>query len=211
MSLDELDVSALTDEERALPRHPDGWYRKYGITFVPLYPIHLEFLREWRNHPEIQQWMLYREEITPEMQQRWYDSIDPAKDSYSIIWNRHEQIGLTQLRNIDAAAGSGEGGIIIFKPEHQNHMLSHRAAVAGMDWNFLERKMKTLTVTILKKNVRARRLVRSLGYVLHDPDPEGDIVRGEVTAAAYFRAASQWRAMLHAEAQAEADALGLDA
>jgi RimJ/RimL family protein N-acetyltransferase len=201
-----FDPATLTEEERALPRYDDQgrlWYRKYGITFIPLYPIHLEYLRTNRNHPEIRQWMVMRDEITPEQQQAWFDSIDPAREEYSIIWNRWEQIGLTQLRNIDAAKGTAEGGIIIFKPEHQNGLLSHRAAIAGMDWNFLGRGLASLHVTVLKVNARARRLVRSLGYVLHDPDPAGEVLHGEVSAAAYFRAARAWRPVIRADADAE--------
>ncbi|MDB4955814.1 MAG: hypothetical protein JWO36_3383 [Myxococcales bacterium] len=210
MSSPELDKLALTEEERDLPRHPDGWYRKYGITFVDLYPVDLEFLRTWRNHPDIQRFMIFRDEITLEMQEHWYRSFDRARESYCIIWDRDERVGLTQLRNIDMTTRSAEGGIIIFKPEHQNGLLAFRAAIAGMDWDFLHRGLRTLWVTVLKTNSRARRLVRSLGYVLHDPDPLGPVLRGEVSAEGYFRAVAKWRPIIRAEADAELQPSGGD-
>ena len=206
----------LTVEERALPmtapRTPDQFgptglrlYHKYGITFVDLTdgPEDLELLRRWRNHPEIQRWMVFREEITPEMQAAWFAALDTTREVYSIVWNRTEQIGLTQLRNIDPIERSGEGGIILFKPEFQNGLYAHRAALAGMDWNFLHRGLETLHVTVRKINSRARRLVKSLGYVLHDPDPAGDVLRGTVTREQYFEAAAKWRPIVRAEAEAE--------
>jgi RimJ/RimL family protein N-acetyltransferase len=202
----ELELATLSEEERALPKYDDNgrfWYRKYGIAFIPLYAMHLDYLRTHRNHPEIRKWMVMREEITPDQQQAWFDSIDPAREEYSIIWNRWEPIGLTQLRHIDGATGTAEGGIIIFKPEHQNGLLTHRAAIAGMDWNFLARGLQSLHVTVLKINARARRLVRSLGYSLHDPDPAGEVLRGEVSAATYFRAARVWRPVIQEDADAE--------
>ncbi|MBA3462680.1 MAG: GNAT family N-acetyltransferase [Deltaproteobacteria bacterium] len=197
----------LTDEERALPRHPLGYYRKYGITFIELSDAacDIELLRTYRNQPEIRQWMLLRDEITVEGQLAWFRSLDPARESFSIIWNRTERIGLTQLRHIDMTTRSAEGGIILFKPEFQNGLYAHRAALAGMDWNFVQRGLETLRVTVLKTNSRARRLVRSLGYVLSDPDPTGDTLLGEVSKEGYFRAAEKWRAIVRAEAEAEVD------
>jgi UDP-4-amino-4,6-dideoxy-N-acetyl-beta-L-altrosamine N-acetyltransferase len=198
-------VRELTDEERALPRHPLGYYRKYGVTFVELSdsPSDVELLRQWRNHPEIRQWMQFRDEITPAQQQAWFRALDPARESFSIVWNRTERIGLTQLRHIDSEKRTGEGGIILFKPEHQHSLFAHRAAIAGMDWNFVHRGLAQLTVTVLKHNSRARRLVRSLGYVLSDPDPDGAALHGVVTAEAYFLAVAKWRALLRAESDAE--------
>jgi RimJ/RimL family protein N-acetyltransferase len=198
-----LDISRLSDDERALPRDAVGRYHKYGVSFLDLQPSDLELLRRWRNHPDIQQFMVFRDAITPEMQLRWYLSIDGDREAYSIVLFRGRRVGLTQLRNIDPVAGSAEGGLIIFRGEDQNGLLTYRAALAGMDWDFLERGLSSLWVTVLKTNSRARRLVRSLGYVLHDPDPAGDILRGVVTAAAYFRAAAPWREVIRAETEAE--------
>ena len=200
-----LDLGILSADERSLPRDAVGWYHKYGVTFVDLFPTDLELLRRWRNHPDIQQFMVFRDEITPEMQYRWYASIDREREAYSIVVFRGRRVGLTQLRNIDSVARSAEGGLIIFRGEDQNGLLTYRAALAGMDWNFLERGLTSLWVTVLKSNSRARRLVRSLGYVLHDPDPAGDVLRGEVTAAAYFRASAPWRQVIRAETDAEVE------
>jgi len=197
-----MDLATLTEEERELPRHPDRWYRKYGITFVDPYWVDLEFLRYWRNHADIQRWMLMRDEITRDMQVTWWATIDWATEAYSIVWNHEERIGLTQLRKIDKERRSAEGGIIIFKPEHQNGILAYRAAIAGMDWNFVHMGLELLTVTVRKDNSRARRLVRSLGYVLHDPDPAGEVLHGEVTPERYFQAAAKWRAVVREDAAA---------
>lgn len=194
-------MRALTAEEAALPQPPPGYYRKYGITFVDLVPDDVEFLRGWRNHPEITQWMIHRDEITAEQQWAWFQALDPAKESYCIVRNATERIGLCQLRHIDADARSAEGGIILFKPEHQNGLYAHRASLAGLDWNFVRRGLETVRVTVLKHNSRARRLVKSLGYVLRDGG--GDRLIGELTRERYFEAAAKWRPIARADAEAE--------
>jgi RimJ/RimL family protein N-acetyltransferase len=194
-----MNLDALTDEERALPRDEVGWYEKYGIKFVDVYPADLEELRQWRNHPEIRRFMVFRDTISEEMQTAWFASLDRQRERYSLIQYRGERVGLTQLRHIDEAAGTAEGGIIIFRPEHQNGLIPYRAAIGGMDWNFLHRGLSTLHSTVLRSNDRARRFLRSLGYTLCDPDPTGEVLRGVVTAQEYFAAARKWRAVMLAE------------
>lgn len=189
----------LSDEERRLPRDKLGRYEKYGITFIDIRPNDLEFLRTWRNHPDIRRYMVFQDEISHEAQLRWFAAIDPQKECYSVIVFHGERVGLTQVRNIDAASKTAEGGIIIFRPEDQNGLIPYRAAIGGMDWDFLERGLVKLNSTVRKDNVRAQRFVRSLGYRLSDPDSAGDILVGEVDAGSYFAAAKKWRQVLLSE------------
>jgi UDP-4-amino-4,6-dideoxy-N-acetyl-beta-L-altrosamine N-acetyltransferase len=189
----------LSPEERALPRDAVGWYEKYDVKFVDLFPFDLEELRRWRNHPDIQRHMVFRDQITWEMQERWFYGFDRAREQYSMIVHRGQRIGLTQLRHIDQAARTAEGGIIIFRPEHQNGLIPYRAAIAGLDWDFLSRGLVAVHSTVLKSNERARRFVRSLGFELVDPDPRGEILRGTLTPERYFPSARKWRAVLLAD------------
>lgn len=184
---------------RALPRNEQGYFAKYGVTFQDVLPDDLELLRRWRNEPAIREAMVFQEEITEAMQAVWYASLDPAKDLYSVLLFRGERIGLTQLRHIDRARRTAEGGIAIWQPQHQNGLLPYRVAIAGMDWDFLESGFESLTVTVRKTNSRARRFVRSLGYHLEDPDPAGEILRGRVDAESYFRAVEPYREIVLAE------------
>lgn len=188
-----------SDAARVLPRDEVGWYKKYGVTFRDVYPDDLELLRTWRNATAIREAMVFQQEITEAMQSAWYAAIDPARDRYSVLLFRGERIGLTQLRHIDSESHSAEGGITIWRPEHQNGVLPYRVAIAGMDWDFLERGLAQLTVTVRKSNSRARRFVRSLGYQLEDPDPAGEILLGRVNAERYFQNAEPYRDVVLAE------------
>ena len=195
----------LSVEERLLPRDHVGWFKKYGVTFRDVARDDLELLRTWRNHPDIRRHMVFREEITPEMQRKWFESIDPARDRYSVVMYRGEAVGVTQLRNIDAQHHTAEGGITLWRPEHQNGLLSYRISIAGMDWDFLELGIERLDVTVMKDNARARRFVRSLGYRLSDPQSEGEILRGSVDPESYFRAVRHWRDVVHTEMRQHAE------
>ena len=45
---------------------------KYGICLEKLTHDKIELVRRWRNHPKIRRYMEFREEITPEMQEKWF-------------------------------------------------------------------------------------------------------------------------------------------
>ena len=194
-------ASRLTDEERALPTDATGCYEKYGIKFHELREDHLELLRTWRTHPDIQRFMVFQEEISHEEQRRWFASVIEAGEleCYTMIEFRGDIVGMTQLRKIDYPNRHAEGGIIIFRPEHQSGLIPYRAAIGGMDSDFLHRGLETMYATIRKTNSRARRFAKSLGYVFEDLDPAGDLLRASVVVEDYFRAAKKWRAVLLAD------------
>jgi len=191
-------ISTLTDEERALPTDETGCYEKYGIKFHELRVEHLEELRKWRNHPDIQRFMVFQEEITPEMQVRWFESLTEL-ECFTMAEFRGRLVGMTQLKHIDYPWRRAEGGIIIFRPEHQTGLVPYRAALAGLDSDFLHRGLENVYATIRKSNSRARRFAKSLGYVFSDPDPSGDLLTANVRIDDYFREAKKWRAVLQAD------------
>jgi len=45
----------------------------YGLTLSRLTRNEIEFVRQKRNSEEVRRYMEFREEITPEMQQQWFD------------------------------------------------------------------------------------------------------------------------------------------
>lgn len=195
-SISELTEATLDDEERSLPTDASGCYEKYGIKFHELRAEHLEELRHWRNHPDIQRFMVFQDEITPEMQRRWFEGLNEL-ECYTMVEFRGQLVGMTQLKKIDYPYRRAEGGIIIFRPEHQSGLIPYRAALAGLDSDFLHRGLESVYATIRKSNSRARRFAKSLGYVFIDHDPDGDLLYASVRIDDYFREAKKWRAVLH--------------
>ncbi len=196
-TVSKLIVDALTDEERALPVDETGCYEKYGIKFHELRRDHLEELRAWRNHPDIQRFMVFQDEITPAMQETWFESLGEL-ECFTMIEFRGQLVGMTQLKRIDYPNRHAEGGIIIFRPEHRTGLIPYRAAIGGMDSDFLHRGLETMYAVIRKSNSPARRFARSLGYVFEEID--GELMRASVGVQDYFRAAKKWRAVLDADA-----------
>ena len=86
-----------------------------GIKVERLREKDIELVRTWRNSQFVKQYMNFRETITPEMQMKWFKSIDNFNNLYFIIHYKNEKVGLGNIKNIDWEKREGEVGIFISK------------------------------------------------------------------------------------------------
>ncbi|MDP4280659.1 MAG: hypothetical protein Q8867_00775, partial [Bacteroidota bacterium] len=107
------------------------YYSKYGITIHLLKESDIELVRQWRNAPHIKANMEFRENITPEMQKKWFDSINNIHNFYFIIEYKNEKIGLTNGKNLDFENLTGEAGIFIYDKKYYKTSVSAILAVLG--------------------------------------------------------------------------------
>ncbi len=138
----------------------------YGITLKRLSQDKIEMVRCWRNNPKIAQFMEFRSEITPEMQQKWFDSINNNNNLFYIIVFRDEEIGLINIKNICNC--SGEGGIFIWNEAFLNSDISYRAHLALFDAAFNSGLLTEITSHVLSDNPRAQRFTQFLGFQIAD-------------------------------------------
>lgn len=137
---------------------------KYGIILNRLTEDKIELLRQWRNHPKIQQYMEYREDISPEMQKAWFDRIDNEFNHYFIIEADGKDIGCVNIRDIDYDKGEGEPGIFIWDDDYTNSTYSFRAIFALTDFCFEVLDLRRLVIHVLNNNKRAKDFNKSYGY-----------------------------------------------
>ena len=136
----------------------------YGIALTRLTVEKIELLRNWRNDPKIQQYMEYRDYITPEMQRNWFARIDNENNYYFIISCEGKDIGLVNLKDIDYQRKCAEPGIFIYDDEYLNGDTGIRAALLNTDFAFDELKLDFLYGHVLKTNKRAIRFNSLFGY-----------------------------------------------
>jgi len=141
-------------------------FTKYGVTFKRLSEEDIELLRNWRNSPKINQFMEYREYITPEMQRKWFNSVNNLDNFYYIMEYNNEKIGLINNKNSDWDAGISESGIFIWEDKYLNTTVPILASLLLIEAGFYILNGKKNFIRILKANKRARDFSTSLGYVL---------------------------------------------
>lgn len=149
---------------------------KNNIRYFRLQEEDIELVRKWRNHPSIKNHMVYREHITPEMQKKWFASINNNNNLYFIIEYKGKKIGLINGKDIDWKDMSMETGIFIW---HKYYRKSHVPTLCSMifaDIGVSVWKLKP-RATILKGNEKALKYNKMLGFKVIEDDPDKEYVK----------------------------------
>jgi len=128
-------------------------------------------VRRWRTAPEINQYMLYQEEITPEMQRRWFASLDPQRDLHFVIHHDGTACGLSDLKRIDWDAGTSIGGIFMAR-DYWHTDVPMRVNFAANDYAFYELELDATLCSVRKTNARAIRFNLAVGYRIVNDEPD---------------------------------------
>lgn len=136
----------------------------YGVILRRLTHDKIEMLRQWRNDPKIQQYMIYREYITPEMQEAWFKKINNDHNFYFIIEYEGREVGMINIKDVDYEKKTGEPGLFIYDDNLLNSDVGMRASLCFNDfvWNTLN--LESLYIHVVASNKRAMAYNYLLGY-----------------------------------------------
>ncbi|HXP51417.1 MAG TPA: GNAT family N-acetyltransferase [Bacteroidia bacterium] len=143
--------------------------RKYGITLKRLKEEDIELVRQMRNSEGISRTMFYRNHITPEMQLKWFNSINNKNNGYYIIIHEDKKIGMIHGKNIDFEKRTCEGGIFIWDPSYIGTIIPSLASVIMNDWTFYIMNFNAIYAKVLADNQTALNYNILMGYKLCDP------------------------------------------
>lgn len=155
----------------------------FGIRLEPLSGKTLELVRQWRNDAVTSRFMEFRNEITPEAQQKWFDSIRNAY--YFVIFSGPTPVGLIDLKKIDVDRRTAESGLLIGNKDFIGTGIALGASVLLLDFAFDRLALETVTAKISRDNSEAERYNGLLGFRPGTPVNER-FQNWVLTKAAYF-------------------------
>lgn len=135
-----------------------------GVVLRRLRQADIEQVRQWRNDPEVSRFMERREAITAQMQQRWFDGLDSRRQFFYVIEWQGQDAGVVNLKDLDAHAGTAEGGIYIARPQLRNGFAGLAAMLAMYDFGFERLGLRAIRIHVLADNPRAIRFNQALGF-----------------------------------------------
>ena len=141
--------------------------QKGDIRFIRLKEGDIELVRKWRNSPEITQFMEFRDFISEDMQQEWFESIDTIYNMYYLIEYKGEKVGLINGKNINWEEMSMEAGVFYWKKELYNSEVPIVATLIFGDLGVISGGL-TSYAHILRDNSRAIRFNKMIGFELCD-------------------------------------------
>lgn len=136
----------------------------YDVKLIPLSKDKIEMVRNWRNDPKISQYMEFRDYITPEMQEKWFERINNNQNYYFIIVYKDCEVGLINIKDIDLSEGVGESGSFIYEDRYLSTDIAYRAHLCMYDYYFNVLKYRGLRAHIKETNTRSVRFTLFLGY-----------------------------------------------
>lgn len=167
-------------------------FRKDDILLQRLKEEDIELVRKWRNSDEISQFMEFREHITPEMQKKWFHSINNVNNFYLLVYHKGNKIGLTNGKSIDWEKRTIEGGIFIRDKAYRGtevpvfiFLILGELLLNVFHLNSYGR--------ILKSNKRAQRFNTMLGYYLCEGQENVENQLYKVTRESYLEKATKFR------------------
>lgn len=136
----------------------------YGVTLRRLTHDKIEMLRQWRNDPKIQQYMIFREYITPKMQEAWFQKINNDHNFYFIIEYEGREVGMTNIKDVDYDKKTGEQGIFLYDDTLWNSDVGMRASLCrdSFAWDVLQ--LDSMYCHVLSSNKRALQYNLLRGY-----------------------------------------------
>jgi UDP-4-amino-4,6-dideoxy-N-acetyl-beta-L-altrosamine N-acetyltransferase len=149
---------------------------KYGVSLIRLTEEDLELVRHWRNADEIKKYMNFQEYITPEMQKKWFDSINNPENFYYIIEYKGDKIGLINDKNINWKEKTAEGGLFIWDKRYVNSVVPIMISFLVLEIAYFLLGWNKTYIKVRKDNLRAIEYNKTLGYqVMSETVDEGFI------------------------------------
>ena len=165
--------------------------RKYGINLARLTHDRIEMVRQWRNAPQIRDFMEYRETITPQMQEKWFLQLDPLRDFYFIIEYHNAPVGLIHTSGIDWLEKSGHSGLFIHKSELLGTQVPVLASLSMVDFFFTICALEKLHAKVMEINPVAIKYNAHLGFKPAEPVSEKKFRNYTLSKPDYFNATAR--------------------
>lgn len=126
----------------------------------------IEMVRQWRNDPVVANNYEFRDHITPEMQQRWFQSVNNINNLYTLLEYKGKEIGVINVKNINWEEKTCEGGIFI--PDTKYHLTGLPAIISYVTTEIIFRMFdwNVAYAHVLRGNQSVQQFVKMLGYQL---------------------------------------------
>lgn len=158
----------------------------YGVTLRRLTHDKIEMVRQWRNDYKIASTMFYQQEITLEMQERWFANLDKNRNFYFIVCYKDEEIGLINVKNIDFEKKNGESGVFIYEDKYLGTDVAYRAHLVMFDYVYQELHLAYTYSHMRDDNPKATRFAQFLGGIITSENSEQHSVECVLTAEQYM-------------------------
>ena len=147
---------------------------QFEVRLIRLQREDLELVRTWRNSAHVRDNMVYKDYISKEMQNAWFETINNPNNYYFIIEFDSKKVGVINAKNFEKEQGFGEGGIFIGDQTYEHSFAAVYASLCLLNFVFyMLRNINISRIRILKDNFRAIQYNKLLGYEWVEDSEDG--------------------------------------
>ncbi|XOV79324.1 MAG: GNAT family N-acetyltransferase [Aestuariibacter sp.] len=170
----------------------------YKTILKPVTQAHLEILREWRNDPQISQFMLSQDRISEGQQQQWFNKISSDDtQQHWVIYFRGKPIGSANLKSVEGVrlqeSRNIEPGLYIAEPSLRGNIIAFAPSLLLLDYCFDRLAAHQLQAQVKKTNTAALNYNKKLGYSIVK---EGELIEIALQKDDYIAATKQIKSFL---------------
>jgi hypothetical protein len=155
-----------------------------------------ELIRYWRNHDKIKSRMAFREYITPEMHNVWFEKFNYFNNAFAlIIYYQNNPCGI--IYNTNHNHEYSDGGMFIWEDRLLGTQVPVVVSIALSDLNFYLLKQQKAYINILRDNVNAQQFNKWIGYRLINIDDPSYNQRYVLTEDLYKEKSGKIKNMLY--------------
>ncbi|WJG10573.1 GNAT family N-acetyltransferase [Aliiglaciecola sp. LCG003] len=171
----------------------------YGVKLRPVGADDLEQLRQWRNDPQVSQFMLSQKPISAEQQSAWFAHIQRATNQlHFVIEYKGSAIGSANIKTRGgvkslSGAHSIEPGLYIGEPKYRQNIIAFSPTLLLNDYCFDVLKCQHLRAIVKANNQAALNYNQKLGYRTVQ---SGDLIEIELNFEDYQRCSVTLKSLL---------------
>lgn len=135
------------------------------IELIPLKENDIELVREWRNSPEVSQYMYTDDFITKDQQEKWLDKINQEENSrYWIVKYEDQKIGLASITDIDRRNNKCFWGFYLGNTEIRGKGIGAKIEYNVLKIVFDEMKLNKLCGEVFSFNEKVVKMHEKFGF-----------------------------------------------
>lgn len=135
------------------------------IELVPLAEEDIELVREWRNSPEVSQYMYTGDIITKEQQANWFKKISKEETSkYWIILYDNKKMGMANLADIDRRNSKCFWGFYLGNLKIRGQGIGAKIEYNVLNYVFEELKLNKLCGEVFSFNEKVVQMHEKFGF-----------------------------------------------
>ena len=135
------------------------------MNFVPLRSEDLELVREWRNSPEVSQYMYTENFISKEQQEKWFEKIQQDESSkYWMIKYEDKNLGVANIVDIDRRNSKCNWGFYLGNSSIRGKGIGAKVEFNVLNYVFEELKLNKLVGEVFSFNEKVVKMHEKFGF-----------------------------------------------